>query len=127
MEVTSDVVSDPHSLKARINSQLQGYFPVAHTDYTSVAVLVFYWEEADHPGYKQEAELVSKFFRDDLRYHPVDVYPIPSERSHLKVEKAVTDFLLEHAKPSSLIIIFYGGHGDRNDGRDQQRRSIWAA
>ncbi|KAK4205083.1 hypothetical protein QBC40DRAFT_65783 [Triangularia verruculosa] len=90
-----------------------------------VKVLVTYWQDGDHPGYKTEGEEVGQLFQS-LFHFDVETFPIPSSDSYVALLGAVTGGLA--AKPS-LFIVHYGGHGDKNDDHKngEIRRSVWAA
>ena len=73
-------------------------------------------------------------FQDVFNYD-VEIFAIPSVSSQLRLDNFISQVLLkiedEARKTSllSLLIIYYGGHGDRNDDRHkgEERRSVWAA
>jgi hypothetical protein len=110
-------------LRARINQQLENQFPTSPYDYKDVQVLVFYWAECDDDGYLQEASQVAEMFNTDLGYNVTRVaIPDHGPKSHYFVDSCVSEFLLLHDSPSNLLIVFYGGHGDRDIRR---RRSVW--
>lgn len=95
--------------------------------YSTVEALVFYWEEADRE-YKEEGEAVCQMFQDVFNF-PVTKSAIPTSRSYLHVLSIVSKALARESDGSSLLVIHYGGHGDRDNDRDQgqERRSVWAA
>lgn len=103
--------------------------------YAAVRVLILYWKEDSRmTDYKEEAKNVSDFF-SALQYE-IRVYEIPTDDSH----EATLDMIYEERKHMQqrikslsapcLLIIHYGGHGDKNDGKDsegrlQERRAVW--
>ncbi|KAF8538965.1 hypothetical protein BDD12DRAFT_805711 [Trichophaea hybrida] len=117
-------------VKAGLTQQLEGRFPVSRYDYDGVFVLVIYWEESDHVGFETEARQVHDLFVNDFRYH-VQLLAIPAVKSHSYVELQIIDLLHKNDHSSHLLIVYYGGHGDRDDGRNQknqlrEKRSVWA-
>ncbi|KAI4712917.1 hypothetical protein J4E89_001895 [Alternaria sp. Ai002NY15] len=115
--------------------------PVSPVRYAAVKALILYWENSDKPSeYHEEARNVECFFRK-MKYE-TELYPIPDIGSQL----AVNAFIAKHAHQLSLangisslgapclLIVHYGGHGDKNDDRHftgpggpQKRRAVWRA
>jgi hypothetical protein len=116
-----------------INSQIE--LSSRSRSYVCVKVLIVYWEQGDS-GFKREGRELGAMFADKEKFgFAVDEFAIPSSESHLHLLNFIASSLLEvstYAKEqrgTSLVIIHYGGHGDRNDDRHsgEQRRSVWAA
>jgi hypothetical protein len=116
-----------------INSQIE--LSASSRSYVCVKVLIVYWEEGD-AGFKREGRELRAMFADKETFgFATDEFAIPSSESHLHLLNFIASSLLEastYAKEqrgTSLVIIHYGGHGDRNDDRHsgEQRRSVWAA
>jgi len=117
-------------VKAGLIEELEGRFPVSRFDYDGVFALVLYWAESNHAGFETEARQVHDLFVNDFRYQS-QLLAIPTAKSHSSVELAITALLHENDHSSHLLIIYYGGHGDRDDGRDKngqlrEKRSVWA-
>ncbi|RAH47764.1 uncharacterized protein BO95DRAFT_512912 [Aspergillus brunneoviolaceus CBS 621.78] len=101
--------------------------------YAAVKALIIYWEESD-PGFEEEGRALAQLFQSSFEYD-VDIFPIPSSHSYLRLHNFITQSLLavtsdaESRKGAPLLIIHYGGHGDRNDDRHggEERQSVWAA
>ncbi|KAK6080564.1 hypothetical protein SCUP234_05110 [Seiridium cupressi] len=101
--------------------------------YGIVKVLALYWEDAHH-GYHDEARAVAAMFKNSFQY-PSETYAIPSSNGYSRVLGLLSQTFLDigtaaqDSNVASLLIIHYGGHGDRDDDRhkDQERRSVWAA
>jgi hypothetical protein len=86
-----------------------------------------------HRSYGDEANAIVNTFKTVFQY-PGTTYPIPSVNTYTHVVGFIRDTLVdlgneaEANKAASLLIIHYGGHGDRDDRHArQERRSVWAA
>ncbi|KAI1414646.1 hypothetical protein F5Y13DRAFT_197189 [Hypoxylon sp. FL1857] len=112
-------------LLTQLNEDLKS--SVKFHGYADVKVLVLYWQD-EHEGFKAEGEAVYRTFEDVFHY-PVREFPIPSMNSLVQLSKFVLEEIPKDAERSSLCIIHYGGHGDRDDRKHegQERRSVWAA
>lgn len=102
--------------------------------YEKIHALVLYWQDG-HPSYRIEAQLVTRLLRDDFQYFVVE-FPIPSSNSYAELMQLISRTLIDigastatQRLSSSLLIIHYGGHGDKDDDRHagQERRAVWAA
>ncbi|KAI0471819.1 hypothetical protein GGR56DRAFT_93512 [Xylariaceae sp. FL0804] len=65
-------------------------------------------------------------FERSFRYR-VTEFPIPARNSYIALLALITTTLA--VQGPALLVIHYGGHGDRDDDRHegQERRSVWAA
>ena len=114
-----------------LNQQLN--LSIRSGTYACIKVLLLYWQEG-HEAFKKESHELGCMFQDTFNY-PVDEYAIPSSQSYLCLNNVVTQTLLNMAQTAeakngaSLLIIHYGGHGDRNDYKHEkeEKRSVWAA
>jgi hypothetical protein len=113
--------------------------PLIHSRYAVVKALIIYWEESDKlEKYREEAIKLQELFQG-LRYD-TSFYQIPVQDSHMKLH----GFIIDHCNKLSdqrqekkheapyLLIIHYGGHGDKDDDKHapdgpQQRRAVWRA
>ena len=119
------------SWKAQLNHRLQSSTRIS--GYVCVQALIVYWQDGQ-VGFRTEGQLMGDFFRDDLKYL-VDEFAIPSSQSYLELHRYITQSALSLVKKarelngSSLLIIHYGGHGDRNDDRrkGEEKLAVWAA
>lgn len=91
--------------------------------YSKVKVLSIYWKDGGL-GYIDEAQKINELFSKRFGYQ-VELYGIPSERAEANLKSRI-DELLKDDEPDSLFIVYYGGHGDPDEG-DEKRRSVWAA
>jgi hypothetical protein len=100
-------------------------------EYGAIRVLILFWEDGD-PGFKAEGTALGQIFESQF-YYSVVQFAIPSLRSQLELQVFVMRSLLdvqqeaERVNSQGLLIIHYGGHADRNAGRGEQKRSVWAA
>jgi hypothetical protein len=113
--------------------------PLGHSEYTEVQALIIYWQESDKlEAYEEEAGKLQELFR--VLQYDTEVYKIPVQDSQLNLSEVI----LRHCNrlsgqlrgsehdPSSLLIIHYGGHGDKDDDKHatdgrQERRAVWRA
>ncbi|GAW19539.1 hypothetical protein ANO14919_090270 [Xylariales sp. No.14919] len=118
-------------LPERLNKSLD--LSLRRRTYESVKVVALYWEDG-HQGYKDEGRAVASTFNRVFQY-PTEEFAIPSSNTYAHVLGFMTRVLLEigtaaeETKAASLLIIHYGGHGDRDDNihQGQEKRSVWAA
>ena len=96
-------------------------------DYIRGSLLSLYWQQADNAGYKDESDKVVQSFAS--MGFDTDVYPIPSENSHIELLSRIIHLIKTRGKPGCLIVIHYGGHGDADNdrGKDGESQAVWAA
>jgi hypothetical protein len=91
--------------------------------YEKVHVLLLSWQGADPRFHKQLDEL-QNVFRDYYHYDvgasDVEDFLIPSDDSKNELDAKLTLFLKKDSS-NSLLILYYGGHGDMN----VDRRAVW--
>jgi hypothetical protein len=111
-------------LKEEFQRNLAGAIPSRCYPYSKVAVLLLYWAEDDfQPSCKDEASSIRELFRTRFSYDTV-TFEIPLKNSYNALEKAVVDFKWPNDSESSLMIIYYSGHGDPDEVRG---KAVWAA
>ena len=111
-------------LKEQFQHSLSGAFPTPGFPYAKAAVLVLHWAEDDfQPPCEAEAREIQELFSHKLFYDTV-LFRIPSQNSRNALEKAVVDFKFTNDTSSSLMIIYYSGHGDPDIRRG---KAVWAA
>ncbi|KAK5696327.1 hypothetical protein LTR17_024299 [Elasticomyces elasticus] len=125
---TGNVTAHLPDLAAFVNIVAEGLskvaFPRPQHHYSSVHVLLISWEH-DDLNTEHDIGKLKTLFTDTYRY-TVDPYQIPSSNDPY----TALEFRLVQAKlkanetPDSLLIIYYGGHGEINK-RDQH--IIWKA
>lgn len=118
------------SIREQINEKLKDYDTI--NKYTVVKVLVLYWEDGDHKGFKAEGAAIGNMFQRLFNFD-VEYFSIPSVNSHIHLDTVVAQTLLALSSTTSkgqrLLIIHYGGHGDPNNKHHagEEKRSVWAA
>ena len=117
---------ETEALRKRLNSALELEDWRSRNDYKSVSVLVLYWQEGDLPGFKKEAYEIGELFATHFHYD-IEYYEIPSNNSHMELDKKVNSFLDDHGGPDHLMIFHYGGHGDPDNETEQKKLAVWAA
>jgi hypothetical protein len=112
-------------LKDELNKSLESRFKRT-TEYDLVAVLVIYWKNCKDKGYKEEGRTVGELFRKGFGYS-VEYYEIPAADSELELDARINNYLREHRRSETLLIIHYGGHGNPDDEHGQNQESVWCA
>jgi hypothetical protein len=69
-----------------------------------------------------ELEDLEKCLRVDYAFD-TDVFPIPSENSHLELMMRIGKLIKEHEAEDTLFVVYYGGHARI----DESRQSTWCA
>ncbi|KAL9089810.1 MAG: hypothetical protein Q9165_005604 [Trypethelium subeluteriae] len=118
-------------LKGELNERLKS--SIRSETYGFAKALTLYWAEGE-VGFREEAQEFGRFVRDIFEYE-VEEFEIPTLMSAQSLKGVVLNSAIEagkHAissKTQSLLIIHYGGHGDKDDDKHagQERRSVWAA
>jgi hypothetical protein len=101
--------------------------------YTTVKVLILFWQNEEE-GFKEEGLRLGEFFETTFQY-TVEQFEIPKVASYLKLHQFIGRESLDllsrsnKANEASLLIIHYGGYGDRNDRKNEgeERRAVWAS
>lgn len=116
-----DVVINDQWLKVT-NSELE--VSIAHRDRVEPRVLALYWENGEE-GFKTECREVCHTFRDSFGYR-TEEYAIPSENPEYNLLSRITALLGDSRM--TVLVIFYGGHGDSNDHTQdgEECQSVWA-
>ena len=117
---------ETEALRKRLNSALELEDWKSRNIYKAVSVLVLYWEEGDHLGFKKEAYEIGELFATHFHYD-IEYYEIPSNKSHMELDKKINSFLDDHGGPDYLTIFYYGGHGDPDNENEQKKLAVWAA
>jgi hypothetical protein len=101
--------------------------------YTAAQVLTLYWED-EKEGFQNESRQIGNVFNNMFGY-PVKPFAIPLSNSYLELHRYVTGEALglskrtEATRGLGLMIIYYGGHGDRNDRKHEgeNRQAVWSS
>ena len=116
-------VKDIQALGDELTAAANGAFPnrgVGTSRYKGAHVLLLSWEE-DSLGVIKEIQELEDVFRNDYHYD-TEEWRIPSVRSHNSLAAKILGFLDDHESKDSLLIVYYGGHGEMND----DRQCIWS-
>lgn len=115
--VTAPSVYAPHHLKNfqifkdRANKAFEGAFPKKwRPRYSSVKVLLLRWEE-DDLGVTSELSSLKKVFERVFRFE-TESWNIPSVDSEDALTSRILSFR-KHAAEDTLLVVYYGGHADR--------------
>lgn len=104
-----------------LTQSLKRTFPTDPRWYDNVYVLLIRWAE-DDLGTEKEINDLDKVFREEYNYS-TERELIPSHDSHNTLEYMIARFRHNHDGPNNLLIVYYGGHGERAS----DNKSIWAA
>lgn len=112
----------PHPTRSDINTN-ETPTNVNPRAYEKVHVLLLSWQGADPRFHKQLDEL-QNVFRDYYHYDvgasDVEDFLIPGDDSKNELDAKLSLFLQKDSS-NSLLILYYGGHGDMN----VDRRAVW--
>jgi hypothetical protein len=131
---------DSESAKQYLSQHLEK--PVPLQRYAAVKALIIYWENSDGlVEYANEANNLGEFFQG-LQFD-TELYKIPvlgGQDSELELkafiiqQQASLTRRMRGLEAPCLLIIHYGGHGDKDDdkhatgiGGPQERRAVWRA
>ncbi|AEO58101.1 hypothetical protein MYCTH_2062291 [Thermothelomyces thermophilus ATCC 42464] len=89
--------------------------------YAKVIALLLHWK-SDDLFVLPELEDLEKCFREHYNFE-TDIFPIPSENSHLELMLKIGDMVKQHEAEDTLFIVYYGGHARI----DEARQSTWCA
>ncbi|KAI9740262.1 MAG: hypothetical protein M1834_004840 [Cirrosporium novae-zelandiae] len=81
--------------------------------YSKVACFLMNWVD-DDMGTNGEVEQLQEIFGTTFGYL-THSFKIPSQNSQKIATKEISDFVWAHDSPDSLIILYYGGHGEARD------------
>ena len=115
-------------LTSQLNESFRDAFTPAARYYRHVFVLIIYWEESDDLGFKREAVEIGELFASIFRFTTL-AFPIPTTDSYSALKERILHFVRTCGLPGSLLIVYYGGHGDEDDEPEKKRyrKSVWAA
>lgn len=117
---------ETETIRKKINSALDFEDWQIRNEYKSVSVLALYWQDADHPGFQQEARSLGRLFSKKFHYD-VDYFAIPSANSHVELDTRINLLLQQRGHLDHLLIIYYGGHGDPDNNIGEEKLAVWAA
>lgn len=108
-----------------LNRAAKTVLPRTSRRYRDVVVLLLQWQD-DDLGTETEVNDLERVFRDTYHYR-TERYLIPSKDSATQLEYKLNDFRKAHDHESSLLILYYGGHGSLGFNKQRTSRSIWQA
>ncbi|KAF2789869.1 hypothetical protein K505DRAFT_252417 [Melanomma pulvis-pyrius CBS 109.77] len=86
--------------------------------YEKVAVLLVKWDDAlDELKTREEAEELQAMFRDRFYYDTELVHLNVSSKPQLQLNRYLNDFVENYDGPTSLLIVYYTGHGVYREDR----------
>ena len=119
----ASMASEATKFQETLETKLHDFSLRGNYEYSSVVVLLLSWKE-DTLGVQDEIRRVSIMFREVFAYN-VQEYLIPSVNPEISLATEIHSLVERHGGEDSLIIIYYGGHGDPD--LDGERQAIWAA
>ncbi|TDZ71768.1 hypothetical protein CTRI78_v001746 [Colletotrichum trifolii] len=89
--------------------------------YKKVQALLLHWG-SDDLFVLPELEDLERCLREEYAYD-TEIFPIPSENSHLELMMQVGKLIKDHEAQDTLFLVYYGGHARI----DESRQSTWCA
>ncbi|KAK1637324.1 hypothetical protein BDP81DRAFT_318489 [Colletotrichum phormii] len=89
--------------------------------YSKVQALLLHWG-CDDLFVLPELEDLERYLREDYAFD-TEIFPIPSENSHLELMMQVGKLIKDHEAQDTLFLVYYGGHARI----DESRQSTWCA
>ncbi|KZL77234.1 tyrosine-protein phosphatase non-receptor type 6 [Colletotrichum tofieldiae] len=89
--------------------------------YKKVQALLLHWG-CDDLFVLPELEDLERCLREDYAFN-TEIFPIPSESSHLELMMQVGKLIKDHEAQDTLFLVYYGGHARI----DESRQSTWCA
>ncbi|KAL0930946.1 tyrosine-protein phosphatase non-receptor type 6 [Colletotrichum truncatum] len=89
--------------------------------YKKVQALLLHWG-SDDLFVLPELEDLERCLREDYAFN-TEIFPIPSENSHLELMMQVGKLIKDHEAQDTLFLVYYGGHARI----DESRQSTWCA
>jgi len=87
-------------------------FGLTGRPHRSVAVLMLSWaNELDDLKTTAEVEKLKCVFRDNFNYKVIQRQLVANKRPGLQVARHLANFVDEHDSDSTLLIVYYAGHG----------------
>lgn len=125
-----DAVPEDNELQAVWDEAMKGVGGVG-LPHKKCAVLLISWEaKLDDLHTGDEVDALEDVFENLFGYTVVKRQLVASRLSpHLQVQKILLDFVVEYDDESTLLIVYYAGHGvpGKQDGEDVGGRSLLLA
>jgi hypothetical protein len=88
---------------------------ISRSPYSAVEVLMVCWKDSAQKQFKEQLKSLAKVL-SAYNFHVME-YEIESKRPQQTFSARLLSFL-DHDKPNTLLIIYYGGHGLNNKDKD---------
>nr|POE77954.1 hypothetical protein CFP56_09595 [Quercus suber] len=108
-----------------LNQATRSALPSNLRRYSSVHALLIRWQD-DDLGTEKEIDALDDVLKNVYRYK-TEKYLIPSHDSSWQLQYRVSDFRNAHDKATSLLIVYYRGHGRLESRPNKASKSIWQA
>jgi hypothetical protein len=122
---SSDHLESFEGFFEHLNRAAKSVLPRTSRRYRDVVALLLRWQD-DDLGTETEINDLECVFRDMYHYR-TERYLIPSSDSATQLEYKLNDFRRAYDQESSLLILYYGGHGSLDFNKQRPSRSIWQA
>ena len=109
----------------QLNAAAKSVLPKNPRRYSDVHVLLVRWED-DDLGTEKELDDLEDVLRNVYCYS-TERYLIPSDDSMTQLEYRLNDFRKAYDSKTTLLILYYGGHGIQNSSPSSSKSSIWQA
>ncbi|KAL9060158.1 MAG: hypothetical protein Q9162_000772 [Coniocarpon cinnabarinum] len=108
-----------------LNKAAKSILPRVSRKYSGVVVLLIRWE---HDDLDTETEIndLEQLFRNAYHYR-TERYLIPSIDSTTELEQRLLSFRTTYDTGDNLLLLYYGGHGSLEPGKQNAGRSVWHA
>ncbi|KAL9084542.1 MAG: hypothetical protein Q9159_005160 [Coniocarpon cinnabarinum] len=108
-----------------LNKAAKSILPRVSRKYSGVVVLLIRWEYDDLDT-ETEINDLEQLFRDAYHYR-TETYLIPSIDSTTELEQRLLSFRTTYDTGDNLLVLYYGGHGSLEPGKQNAGRSVWHA
>lgn len=105
-------------LRFEFEDRIRRYNARNNYEYTTVAVLIIFWQDNDLGVFKEIKQLSSLF--SNIYNFTIRQFVILSYRAEAALTRGVGDFVYKFGGDDSLIILYYGGHDDPDHNDDKQ-------
>ena len=122
---SSDYLESFEEFFQHLNQAAKSVLPKTSRIYRDVVVLLLRWQD-DDLGTEREINDLECVFQD-IYHYKTERYLIPSSDSTTQLEYKLNDFRKAYDYESSLLILYYGGHGSLDSNKQRPSRSIWQA
>ncbi|CAK4034149.1 Hypothetical predicted protein [Lecanosticta acicola] len=103
-------------MRVNLEKTVDGRYRNDRSDYDRVGALLLCWQDDDLEAWTREVVRLGSIFKEQYSYD-VHQFRIPSDRAVTATHKRVADFAHQYDGPNNLMILYYGGHGFKEDNR----------